>query len=194
MKSIKQSLVTIEGAGSSSRANLNLKASWVGFLAMFLQPRNAYRKQAQVLASIPRSEVTMIFLRGMIKFRSISCWWARNRHLYWLHYFHPMTPLFWMAIPLDYSSHSCFEISAAFIAMQGSLILAISSICLSLSAMVKNKKCLQRMLLLKYTCEYKFCMGFHVHIVYILQIFSCWQLGLSINPLRTWLHWKSYYN
>ena len=81
-----------------------------------------------------------IFLQSTIKFRSISCWWTRSRHLYWLHYFHLATPLCRMAIPLGNQSHS-FHISVVFIATQGFLILAISSICIFLSAMVRNLKC-----------------------------------------------------
>jgi len=133
-----------------------------------------------------------IFLRGTIK---LDLFLASEQGVgiyYWLHCFHLATPLCHMAIPLSNQSYY-FKISAAFTSMQGSLILVIISICLSLLAMVRNLKCLQRMQILKYTHEYKFPMGFNVHIVYILDIFSCWQCGLSINPLRTWLHWKEDY-
>jgi len=124
----------------------------------------------------------------MIKIRTIPCWGTRSRHLLLVAFISPSDSTLsygysiGLPIPLfrdlSYTKliDSCRQQNMFF-----------------LSPMIINLIFTQRMQLPKFTCEYKFPMEFELYIVYIFQIFSCWQHGLSINPILTWLHWKAYY-
>ena len=167
--------------------------SW--FLDVVFATKNRLRETSTTFSVIAEEKSDEeIFPWIAITIRSIPCWWTRSRHLYWLHYFHLVTPLCHMAIPMGYQFH-CFETSVAFtvVFVQRLLIVAINNIFVLLSAMIKNLRCPQRMHLLNFTCKYLVPMEFQFYIVNMFQVFICWQSDLLINPLLTWLHWKEYY-